>query len=82
MLVFVQTHHCAVHPRLILRHQCQIGIGILHNHGEEAVAEYQIALYQQRVVLLQLVLHDGQRVDVVGLVVNGVLSKKQLAISC
>ena len=68
MQVFVQTHHRTVHPRLVLCHQRQIGIGIFENHREETVAENQVALYQQRVVLLQLVLYDGQRIDVVRLV--------------
>ena len=75
MVVFVQTYHRAVHPRLILGDKCQIGIRILQYHGEETIAEDEVTLYQQRVVLLQLVLDDRQRIDVVGLVVDGVLGE-------
>ena len=53
----VYPHHRAVHPRLIFGHQCQIGVRISKNHLEEAVAENQVTLDEQRIVLLQPFLH-------------------------
>ena len=75
VLIIIETHHRAVHPRLVLGNQCQVGVGILDNHGDDAVAEDEIALYEQGVVFLKFVLDDGQRIDIVGLVVNGILGK-------
>ena len=73
MLLFIQAHHRTVHPRLVFRHKGQIRTGILKDHREQTVAEHEVALYQQGIVFLQLFLHDGQGVDVVRLVVDGVL---------
>ena len=75
VLVFVQPYHCTVHPRLVLCHQCEIGVGIVEEHREQTVAEDEVALDEQRVVFLQFVLHDRERIDVVRLVVDGILGK-------
>ncbi len=75
ILVFIEAHHRTVHPRLVFRHEGEIGIGVLENHGEETVTEDEVALYQEGIVLLQLLLDHRERVDVVGLVVDGVLDE-------
>ena len=58
VLFLVKAYHRAVHPRLILGHQCQVRIRILKNHREELIAEDQVAFYQQGIVLLKLVLDN------------------------
>ena len=58
VVLLVNAHHRTVHPRLVLGYQCQVGIRIFHNHGEQAVAEDEVALDKQRIVLLHLVLHQ------------------------
>ena len=73
VLVFIQSDHRTIHPGLILSHKCQIRIGILENHREKAVAEDEVALNEQRIIFLQLILHHRQRVNIIGFVVNRVL---------
>ena len=73
VVVGIDTHHRTVHPRLVLRHEGEVRPWVIDNHTEQAVAEDEVALDEQGVVLLQLVLDDGERVDVVGAVVDGVL---------
>ena len=75
VLFVVDLHHRAVHPTFVFGHQSQIGVGVLQDHRDQTVAEDEVALQQQRVVLLQPVLDDRQRVDVVRLVVDGVLGE-------
>ena len=57
VLVFVQPYHRTVHPRLVLCHQSKVGVGIVEEHGEQTVAEDEVALDEQRIVFLQFVLH-------------------------
>ena len=71
--VVVDGHHRSVHPTLVFRHQCQVGQGILQNHGDEPRTEDEVALDEQGIVLLQLLFGQCQRVDVVGAVVDRVL---------
>ena len=73
MLLFIEAYHRTVHPRFIFGYKRQIGVGILKNHREQTVAENEVALYQDGVILLQLFFHHRERIDVVGLVVDGVL---------
>ena len=75
ILVFIEAHHRTVHPRLVLCHEGEIGIGVFEDHGEEAIAEDEVALYQEGIVLLELLLDHRERVDVVGLVVDGVFDE-------
>ena len=73
IILAVDTHHRAVHPRFILRHQRQVGERIVHQFGEQRIVENQVALNQQRVVGLQLLLRQCQRVDIVGFFVHGIV---------
>ena len=58
MAVFIEAHHRTVHPRLILGHKGEIGIGVFKNHREQTVAEDEVAFNQEGVILLQLLLND------------------------
>ena len=78
VLVVVKAYHRAVHPCLVLGNEGKVRVGGVDNHGNHVVAEDEVALNEQRVVLLQLVLDNSQRVDVVGLVVDGILGKLNL----
>ena len=71
--VLVYAYHRTIHPRFILGYQRQVGVQVFYYHGEQTVAEYQIAFYQQGVILRHLLFHQRQRIDVVGFVVNRIL---------
>ena len=71
--VLVDAHHGAVHPRLVFRHQREVGVGVVEYEAKHVLVEDKVALDEQRVVLLQLLLGQGERVDVVGFVVDGVV---------
>ena len=68
-----QLHAGAVHPAFVLVHQGQGLPGVVQQLVDDGVLEDQVRLKQQGVVLAQIVLGQGQGIDVVGLVVNGVL---------
>ena len=74
IVLLVDADHRAVHPGFIFGHQSQIGERIVEDHGKQAVIKNQVTLDEQRVVLHHLVLDQRQRIDVVGLVIDGILS--------
>ena len=73
VVLVVYAYHGAVHPCLVLCHEGKVGIRILQDKGEEFVVEDEVALYEQGIILLHLLLGQGKGVDVVGLVVYGVV---------
>ena len=46
VVVGVDTHHRAVHPALILGHERQVGMRVVHQEPQHTVVEDQVALYQ------------------------------------
>ena len=70
VVVVVDSHHRAVHPRLVLAHQGQVGVGVVYEQSQHPVLKNQVRLKEQRVVLHELVLGQREREDVVGLVVD------------
>ena len=68
-----QLHAGAVHPALVLVHQSQRLPGVVQQLVDDGVLKDQIRLKQQGIILAEVVLGQGQRIDVVGLVVNGVM---------
>ena len=76
--VLIYLHHRAVHPRLIAGHQGHIGVFTIHEHRNQPIGKNQVTLDKQRVIFLQLFLHQRQRVDIVRLVIHQILSKLYL----
>ena len=72
MVVGIDAHHSAIHPRFIFSHESQVGEGVIHQLMEHFIVENQVAFYQQCVVGLQRIFGERQRVDVVGFVKHGV----------
>ena len=72
VVVLIDANHCAIHPSLILCHQRQIWIGIVENHLKQAVVKNQVTLDEQCIIFGQLVLHQRQGIDIVGLVIDGI----------
>ena len=73
VVVLVKTHHCSVHPALILSYESKVGTGIAEKHMEKARLKDEVALQEDRVVVLQILLGKGKGVDIVCLVVNGIV---------
>ena len=73
VVVIGQAYHGAVHPGLILGHQRKIGIRMADDEVEHGTVKNKIRLQQKSVILLHLCLGKSQRIDIVGLVINGVV---------
>ena len=85
VVIFVNAHHRAVHPRLIFGYERQVWVGVVEQEGEHGVVKDKVTLNQECVVLLQLFLCQRKGIDVVGLVENGVaniLNLQRLVITC
>ena len=72
IVLAVYSHHRSIHPCLVLGDEGEVGVGIVCQEFEHAVVKDQVALNEQCVVFLQFVLRKGQRIDIVGLVVDGI----------
>ena len=59
VIIVIQTYHRTIHPRLVLCYKCEIRISILYYHRDNIIAEDEIALDEQCIILLQLILDDS-----------------------
>ena len=60
MVVGIDAHHGAIHPRFIFSHESQVGEGVIHQLMEHFIVENQVAFYQQCVVGLQRIFGERQ----------------------
>ena len=75
LIVPAESDAGSVHPWLIFVNQSQSRPRILDQGIQYGVLEYDVGLEQQRIILQKPFLGQGQRIDVVGLVIYGVLNK-------
>ena len=74
VLFVVKAYHGAIHPTLVLSYEGEIGVWMVEQELKETVVIDEVALDEEGVVLLQLLLGQGQRIDIVGLVVDRILN--------
>lgn len=73
LVLVVQGDAGAVHPGLIFVHQGQGVPGIGKEGGQDIVLKNDVGLEEDRVLFLQVFPGQGQGIDVVGLVIDGVV---------
>ena len=65
----------AVHPGFVLIDQSQSLPGIVYQLIQNSILEYEVGLEEKSIVLTELLLSQGQGVNIVRLIVDGILNE-------